>query len=145
MFTVQMSDWFLFNSHQQSKQMWFSTVTTILLMGSILGRYRVVWFVAGFVVPLTVPLFISMLPLLLCPSGGDAWLPAASCWLCVAAWYVVVFVIYVSVPDIVHRRLIVHGAVAVWIIVKHEVIVGHGVCNDAHEEGHKGGVVNKGK
>lgn len=55
------------------------------------------------------------------------------------------FVIYVSVPDIVHHRLVVHGVVAVGIIIEHEVVVRRRVRDDAHEEGDQRGVIDEGE
>lgn len=55
------------------------------------------------------------------------------------------FAIYVSFTETVHHGLVTHGAVVVGIIIEHGVIVGGGVCDNAHEEWSQGGVIDKGK
>lgn len=80
-----------------------------------------------------------MLQLLcLVPRGAARLHAVALCWLPLAAQTGALLVMCCG-------RLVVHGAVAVGVIVGHAVIVGGGVRHYAHEEGHEGGVVNEGK
>lgn len=45
-----------------------------------------------------------------------------------------------------HRdRLVAHGAVVIGVVVKHAVVVGGGVRDHAHKEGHQRGVIDEGK
>lgn len=64
-------------------------------------------------------------------SGG-----AASCSL--SAQAVVVFAVH-------GNRLVTHGSVQERVIVEHAVVVGGRIGDDAHEDGHQGGVVHQGK
>lgn len=78
---------------------------------------------------------LQMLPL---TSGGATCLHAAALCSCLAARPA-------ALVAILHHRLVTHGAVSMGSIIKHAVVVGGRVCDDAHEEGSQRGVIDEGE
>lgn len=52
--------------------------------------------------------------------------------------YAAVFVIHTN-------RLVTHGSIHKWVVVRHAVIVGGRICDNAHEEGDQRGIIHQGK
>lgn len=51
----------------------------------------------------------------------------------------------VAVFAVHSNRLVTHGSVHKRVIVKHAVIVGGRICDNAHKEGDQRGIIHKGK
>lgn len=97
-----------------------------------------VWarFISLLLLHITVLQSLYMLWLLPLTSRGITWLHVAA--LCLTAQPVAVFAI-------LHNGLVVHGVVAVRIIIEHGVIVRGRVCDNAHEDGDQRHIIDKGK